>query len=581
MVINVIKKLNYIFDAKSKIYIVFLLVLIVIGSFLEMLGVTIFYPFVELIMSESSMDRNEYISAFFEFFSVNDYSMKITTLAIAIIVFYIIKNIYLTVMQSRILTFNYETRMRISTRLLSSYMSEPYSFHLQKNSAELIRTLQTDCSQFMLLVNAVLQFIAEITICVAIGIYLFHTSHSITIIVGGLLATCVGAYYLVAKKKSLKIGQQNQIHNAKLVQWINQALGGIKEVKILEREDYFVSEYKLHYKKLIKGAKDNEMIATVPKYITETVTMVGLLGAIIFMIRVGESDISMFVPQLTAFALAAFKLLPAVGKINSYNTNILYSLPSLDAIYRDIKEVEDVIIKQKKSLETGQKRLNNKIKIENVSFKYQNSEKDILRNVSFEIPKGTTVAFIGSSGAGKTTLADIILGLLSPTTGAVKVDGWNINESMEEWHRMIGYIPQTIYLSDDTIIKNVAFGIDEKSIDMQAVEKALKKAQLFDFINSLPEGLNTFVGDRGVRLSGGQRQRIGIARALYHDPDVLVLDEATSALDNETEKAVMESIDALKGEKTMIIIAHRLSTIKNADIVLEVTGGNVKQKEVL
>ena len=570
-----ISKLRYIFDRKAKWTIVLLLVMIIIGSFMEMLGVTAFLPFVELIMDESSMDNNRLISSFFSVVKPADLADKITYLAVGIILFYVVKNIYLTIMQNKILTFNYNTRMRIATRLLSAYMEEPYVFHLQKNSAELVRTLQTDCNQFMLLLNAVLQFIAEVAICIAIGLYLFHTSPSITLIVGGLLAICVGFYYIIAKKVSLKMGLQNQKYNAKLLQWINQALGGIKEVKILERESYFIDEYEGNYKKLIKGAKNNEMIATVPKYITETVTMVGLLTAIIVKVRFGHAEVSTFLPQLTAFAVSAFKLLPAVGKINAYNTNIMYSLPSLDVIYSDLKEVEGIIPTKKHTKNIEKRSLNKEISVENVSFKYPASEKLVLKDVSFKILRGTTVAFVGSSGAGKTTLADIVLGLLKPSSGVIKVDEWNIEDSMAEWHRMIGYIPQTIYLSDDSIIKNVAFGVKDKDIDMDAVRRALEKAQLMSFIETLPEGLDTFVGDRGVRLSGGQRQRIGIARALYHNPDVLVLDEATSALDNETEKAVMESIDALKREKTMIIIAHRLSTIKNADVVLEVSDGQV------
>ena len=572
-----VNKLRYIFDKKSKIMILVLLVLIIIGSFLEMLGVTAFLPFISIMMDEKAMDNYSILLFAFSLLGVNDATSKITVLALGIICFYVLKNVYLTFMQNRILSFNYNTRMRIATRLLSAYMSEPYTFHLQKNSSELVRTLQTDTNQFMLLINAVLQLFSEAFMCMVIGLFLFHTSHSITIIIGGLLIICVGIYYVVSKKISLKIGMQNQRYQAKLLQWINQALGGIKEVKILGREQYFIDEYKSNYKKLIKGAKRNEMIATVPKYITETVTIAGLLLAILLKLHLGSGELSEFIPQLTAFAVAAFKLLPAVGKISAYNNSIMYCLPSLNVIYDDLKEVEG-ISNYVEDEHMNVRKLGKEIAISHVTFAYNKNDKKILNDVCFNIEKGKTVAFVGSSGAGKTTLADVILGLLKPDSGDILIDGWNIYDDMVTWHKMIGYIPQTIYLSDDTIIKNVAFGVKDKEIDEQAVVRALKKAQLYEFVMNMPDGLNTFVGDRGVRLSGGQRQRIGIARALYHDPDVLVLDEATSALDNETEKAVMESIDALKGEKTMIIIAHRLSTIKNADIILEVGDGKVKEK---
>ena len=577
---KMLKKLSYIFDRNAKITITGLLLLIIIGSFFEMLGVTVFMPFIELIMNSESLQTNELLIRLFSLFHASTLEGCISILAVIIIFFYIIKNIYLTFMQNCILNFSYKTRMKLATRLLATYMDEPYSFHLNKNAAELQRSLQVDANQFMLLLNGVLQFIAEITVCIAIGLFLFHTSHSITVIVAGLLVFCVGLYFEVSKKVSLRLGEQNQNYNAKLMQWINQSLGGIKEVKVLEREGYFVKAYRENYKKLIKGAKTNEMLATVPKYITETVVMSGLLLAIVFKLYFGHGEIATFIPQLTAFALAAFRLLPSIGKINAYINNIMYCLPSLELIYNDFKDVEGhTFIEEKEDTTLNKYRFVKEVSINNIVYKYPNTEVNVINNVSFKIPKGKTVAFIGSSGAGKTTMADIILGLLPPTSGTITVDGWNIFEHMHEWHKMLGYIPQSIYLSDDSILNNVAFGIDEDKIDIEAVREALRKAQLLEYVESLPDGLNTFVGDRGVRLSGGQRQRIGIARALYHNPDILVLDEATSALDNETEQAVMESIENLQGLKTMIIIAHRLTTIKKADLILSVEKGSMIVKE--
>ena len=577
---KMLKKLSYIFDRNAKITIMGLLLLIIIGSFFEMLGVTVFMQFIELIMNSESLQTNELLIRLFSLFHASTLEGCISILAVIIIFFYIIKNIYLTFMQNCILNFSYKTRMKLATRLLATYMDEPYSFHLNKNAAELQRSLQVDANQFMLLLNGVLQFIAEITVCIAIGLFLFHTSHSITVIVAGLLVFCVGLYFEVSKKVSLRLGEQNQNYNAKLMQWINQSLGGIKEVKVLEREGYFVKAYRENYKKLIKGAKTNEMLATVPKYITETVVMSGLLLAIVFKLYFGHGEIATFIPQLTAFALAAFRLLPSIGKINAYINNIMYCLPSLELIYNDFKDVEGhTFIEEKEDTTLNKYRFVKEVSINNIVYKYPNTEVNVINNVSFKIPKGKTVAFIGSSGAGKTTMADIILGLLPPTSGTITVDGWNIFEHMHEWHKMLGYIPQSIYLSDDSILNNVAFGIDEDKIDIEAVREALRKAQLLEYVESLPDGLNTFVGDRGVRLSGGQRQRIGIARALYHNPDILVLDEATSALDNETEQAVMESIENLQGLKTMIIIAHRLTTIKKADLILSVEKGSMIVKE--
>ena len=327
----------------------------------------------------------------------------------------------------------------------------------------------------------------------------------------------------------------------------------------------------------MKGVRLNKLLSMTPKYIVEPVCMAGLLIAVIVKMFYGKKDdISTFIPQLSTFAVAAFRLLPSVGKINEHVNNILYAAPSLDLIYEDLKGIED--FKKQEIDEHRPWSFQNKIEAKSITYLYPNTDKKILDNTGCVIPKGKTVAFIGGSGAGKTTMVDIILGLLPPQLGKVKADDMNIFKNLSTWHQHIGYIPQTIYLSDDSIRSNVAFGIMEDEIDDEAVMEALKKAQLLEFAESLPEGLDTAVGERGVRISGGQRQRIGIARALYHDPEILVLDEATSALDGETEMAIMESIESLQGTKTILIIAHRLTTIRNADIIYEVCDGKVVER---
>ena len=292
-----------------------------------------------------------------------------------------------------------------------------------------------------------------------------------------------------------------------------------------------------------------------------------------------SNNIADFVPQLSAFAIAAFRLMPSIGKLNAYINSINYCKPSLNLIYDDLKAIEDCKGEDAYRPDKDENAsFEEAINVNDVVYRYPDSDENVINNVSMNIKKGTTVAFIGSSGAGKTTLADIILGLLVPDKGDICVDEWSIRDNPNKWHSMLGYIPQTIYLTDDSIRRNIAFGVNEADIDDEAVNRAIEEAQLSEFVKTLPEGVNTFVGDRGVRLSGGQRQRIGIARALYRNPQILVLDEATSALDNETETAVMEAIDNLHGNKTMIIIAHRLTTIRNADVIYEVAAGQVSKK---
>lgn len=575
-----VKKLRYVFDRKDKMKLVGLAILMIIGSVLELLAVAVFNPFIEVLMQTSSIEDDSFLKLFFAHIHLNGIEQYLVVLSALIAVIYLVKNIYLSFLQNVILSFSYTTRMNLATRLLTTYMNEPYTFHLSKNIAEMQRCLQSDTSQFMTLISSGLQLTVEMVTCLALAAYLFHTSHSITVVIGVLLLMCIGLFFIISKKVSSRLGRQNEHYNAKLFQWINQSLGGIKELKILQREEYFIDSYKTNYKKLIWGARVNELIAALPKYIVETVAMVGLVFAIIIKLLFGHGALETFIPQIAVFAVAAFRLLPSVGRVNAYINSIMYNKASLDMIYDDLKEIDSEPVQEIEWQGKKEKWIFTKgVTVEHVSYHYPDSDVEVLHDISLEIPKGKTVALIGPSGAGKTTLADIILGLLPPVLGVVRMDQHNVYENLRSWREKLGYIPQSIYLSDDTIRNNVAFGIYEAQIDDNAIWKALEKAQLKEFVQGLENGLDTYVGDRGVRLSGGQRQRIGIARALYHDPEILVLDEATSALDSSTEQAVMESIESLQGLKTMIIIAHRLTTIKNADLVYEVSGGNVTLRD--
>lgn len=575
-----VKKLRYVFDRKDKMKLIGLAMLMIVGSILELLAVAVFNPFIEVLMQTSSIEDDSFLKLFFAHIHLNGIEQYLVVLSALIAVIYLVKNIYLSFLQNTILSFSYTTRMNLATRLLTTYMNEPYTFHLSKNIAEMQRCLQSDTSQFMSLINSCLQLTVEMVTCLALAAYLFHTSHSITVVIGVLLLLCIGLFFMISKKVSSRLGRQNERYNAKLFQWINQSLGGIKELKILQREEYFIDSYKTNYKKLIWGARVNELISALPKYIVETVAMVGLVFAIIIKLLFGHGALETFIPQIAVFAVAAFRLLPSVGRVNAYINSIMYNKASLDMIYDDLKEIDSEPVQEAEWQGEKENWIFNKgVIVEHVTYHYPDSDVEVLHDISMEIPKGKTVALIGPSGAGKTTLADIILGLLPPTSGVVRMDQHNIYENLRSWREKLGYIPQTIYLSDDTIRNNIAFGIYQEQIDDNAIWKALEKAQLKEFVQGLENGLDTYVGDRGVRLSGGQRQRIGIARALYHDPEILVLDEATSALDSSTEQAVMESIESLQGLKTMIIIAHRLTTIKNADLVYEVSGGNVTLRD--
>lgn len=574
---GLISMLRYIFDRRDKGRIAILLVAIVIGSFIELLGVMIFLPFVEIIADQATIEKTWYLRAIYEFFNFSSHKTFMVAYSGGIIAVYLIKNIYLVLEKSYIFKFSYNTQMKLSIRLLGTYMKEPYTFHLNNNIATLQRSLQEDTSRFMQVVMYSLELVAELAVCGVMVIYLLVISKSMTIIVLGLLVFFVGLFLLTTRRYSRKLGLDNQGYQGKLFQWMNQALGGIKEIKILGRESYFTDAYQGYYKKYAKGLWIARTISILPKYTVETVSMTGILIAIIVKLLFGEADMIYYISQLAAFAVAAMRLMPSVGRINEHATNMIYALPSVELIYRDLKAVEEYIGVQERE-EKEEWQLKDAIEVQGVTYCYPNTEEAVIDGADIRIEKGKTVAFIGSTGSGKTTMVDIILGLLSPQKGRVMADHINVHQKPKTFHAQVGYIPQVIYLSDDTIRNNIAFGVPTDKIDERAVLAAMEKAQLAEFVNTLPLGLDTIVGDRGVRLSGGQRQRIGIARALYHDPEILVLDEATSALDNETESAVMEAIENLQGMKTMIIIAHRLTTIRNVDTIYEVEKGRIVER---
>lgn len=572
-----IKKLGYIFSKTDKIKIGLLMVIVIVGSFLELLAVSIFSPFIDLIMDMNSLEKSGIMSYLYHLFGFTEIRNFLVFLAATIIAVYIVKNVYVIIQKNTIYRFSYRIQRTMSTRLLKSYMREPYTFHLNKNISVLQRSMQEDTDQFTKGIIHSMEMIAEVFVCIAIGVYLFITSKSITIIIAGLLLLCLAIFSYISKRYSSAWGREGQQYKAKIYQWMNQSLGGIKEIKVLNREDSFIRQYDNYFAGYVRVLRLNRLIGVIPKHIIEMVCMTGLLLAVIFKIYFGQKDLEEFVPQLAVFAVAAFRLLPSVGKINEHLSAVLYALPSLDLIYNDLQEVDKLeIVETEKNNEW---KFQDKIEIKNVTYAYPDGDVNVIEHANFIIERGTTVAFVGASGAGKSTMVDILLGLLAPQYGKIYADGMNIYKNLPTWQKEIGYIPQAIYLSDDTIRNNVAFGVDEKEIDEQAVIHALQQAQLYDFVESLPEGLDTYVGDRGVRLSGGQRQRIGIARALYHNPEILVLDEATSALDSDTETAVMEAIESLQGHKTILIIAHRLTTIKNADVIYEVGNGKVERKE--
>lgn len=579
---SILRKINYIFSPKQKLQSVLLCIGLFIGALFELVGVSLITELVSIVTDPSKIHENPMLKSVYDHFGMKEDRQFFLALVIGLIAVYLIKNIFLLWINYVQYTFIFNNQLRLSGRLIDCYLKKPYTYHLDKNSAEMVRNVMLDSERFFQMLLSVFLMLSELLISLLLCIYLLTVDWFITVSVAVILGIFTGLYLLLFKNKAKEYGKENQIYDGKMHQSINQALGAVKDIKILHREKYFVDAFCGYGKKKMHAVRNNNVLGQAPKYVIETVCIGAILLVLTFKIYRGE-DLSTMITQLAAFALAAFKLLPSVSKINNFANLIIFLKPSVDLIYRDIKDTEDMknfelvdadeMISGIKASELGVK----EITVTGLTYRYPHTDRDVLKDVSLKIPLGYAVGLMGPTGAGKSTLADVILGILTPTAGTVCYGEMNVHEHPIKWSKKLAYIQQSIYLADETIRNNVAFGIDEDRIDEDKVWQALEEAQIKDFVKSLPEGLDTMVGERGVRLSGGQRQRIGIARALYDDPEILVLDEATSALDNETETAVMEAIDNLMGRKTLIIIAHRLTTLRNCQKIFKVEDGGVHE----
>lgn len=573
---NLFQELNYLFDRKLKLKFVGMILVVLLGAIAELCGVYVILPVVELATNPEAVQTNRYCRWISNIMGISDSRDIMLALISCIIALYIIKNVYLSFQAYAINSYSKNTRLHFSTKLMESYMKQPYAYFLNKNTAEILRSVNTDTNNMYTVVVNLLQVISQGLTSALLIAGLLLNSFWMTLVVTGLLALCALLIILVLQKKMRSLGQEYQRVGAGIIKTVKQAFEGIKEIKIMNKERFFIDNYRTVYKSATRIELVYNLMSYIPKYLIETITIGGILLYLAVVIA-GGGNMGALLPQLSLFAVAAFKLLPSVNALYTNYGNVMYNKASVDLIYHDIREVQDVTDEAVTGKKVEKLCFEKEITIDSLSFAYDNMEQNVLEDISFSIEKGKSVAFIGESGGGKTTLVDNILGILRPQKGRVLVDGVNINEIMQSWHRDIGYIPQTIFIMDDTVRRNVAFGVRNEDIDDEKVWEALKEAQLETFVKQLEHGLDTEVGEAGMRLSGGQRQRIGIARALYHTPDILVFDEATSALDNETEKEVMAAIDALHGTKTMLMIAHRLTTIENCDHVYRVENKRLYQ----
>ena len=572
-------------DNKTRFYLVVMLIATLIGSIMELIGVAIVLPIINMAMEDTEVTANIFARTISRIFNTNDKNEILILLIVATIVIYIIKAVYMVALSVLQYSFSMSIKRKLSVRIITSYLKKPYEFFLNTNSAELLRTVTTDTEQFYQVILNILMITSNFITATAIGCYLIITNIIMALSIICMLLVCVFVVLVVINKRFRNLGKQNQYLSGIINKIILQVFNGAKEIKIMNIEDYFVKDYKTCFRKIEKTNTKYQIYNHLPKYLIENVCITSILVYMGLNIAFSNNYLSL-ISQLAVFCVGAYKMLPSISAIAAYMSTVIYYRASVDLIYDVITETEkNESNKNNYTIEKGIEEnetvnFNDNICGKDLYFKYTNSEDYVLNNVNICIKKGQCVGFVGTSGGGKTTLVDVLLTLLEPTKGVVEIDGVNTKGNIRYIGKLVGYIPQVIYLVDDTIRKNVAFGVPEEEIDDERVVLSLKKAQLYDYVAQLPNGTNTIIGERGARLSGGQRQRIGIARALYRDPKILVLDEATSALDNETEEEIMKSINLLKGEITIIMIAHRLSTIKNCDVVYEISNGTVSERRI-
>ena len=531
-------------------------VLMLIGTVLEMFSLGLVVPIVGLLVNPDYIDRVPFVHSLFGDLTTTQYVLGAMGLLIGV---YIVKTIFLIWKTWVQRGFSNSVTLRIAQDLYENYLRQPYAFHLERNSAIMIRNSQSSASLMSGVIDPLLLIASEFLVSGGLFILMLLLEP-----VGSLAAIVIfGSFSVIFRRitsrRITKWGEAQNSYKGSIIQHLQQGFSGVKDIKILGREDYFVASYQRDLSGNAYVQRRYAVAQTLPRFSMELLTII-CLGLLVSLMVLSDKALSDILPVLSLFGAAAFRLLPTLSQVINSFMSININRPIVNDLYADLALPIPAVTTDQKS-----RKLLDRIDVEGLSFSYARTTRDALNNVSISIRRGEAVGLIGSSGSGKSTLVDILLGLLKPTSGQVRIDGNDIHQNLRGWQDQIGYVPQSIFLTDDTLRRNVAFGLPKEKIDDEAVKSAIRLAQLEEFVASLPDGMETLVGERGVRLSGGQRQLIGIARALYNNPDILVLDEATSSLDTETEHGVMQAVQALQGDKTVIIVAHRLSTVEYCD----------------
>ncbi len=580
--ITIIRQLFSILSKRQKRNVGWTGLMILVGAILETLGVSMIVPLAQAMLDAEELAGNETVILVRQMFGLKDMNQFIIAMLLAVIGVFILKNAYLLFMNYVQARFVNNNQFLTMSYMMDEYLNRPYEFYLNADIPVVFRTVDSDIPKVFIVLMEFIRLMTEVVVAVFLCLVLIIVDPVMTLIISAILLGMTGIILKVVKPKLDRLGLENQEVQARMGKWRNQSIFGIKEVKVLHKEKYFVDNFSIYSKRGAELNSSYTVINNAPRLLIETISICGVLGYMAVCLLLGQ-ELSDLAPQVMAFAVAAIRLMPSVNRINGHVTNIVYYSPSVDFVYhnidfKDYKEEKRVTREEDETADPIE--VEGTIALNQITYAYPGTTKLILDRADMVIPVGKSVGIVGPSGAGKTTAVDILLGLLRFSEGSITCGGRNVMENYGSWLGRIGYIAQNIFLTDDPIRDNVAFGVNREDIDERRIWEVLEEAQMKKFVEELPEGLDTFVGERGVRLSGGQRQRLGIARALYHNPEILVFDEATSALDTETETAIMEAIDKFHGRKTLIIIAHRLRTIENCDLIFRVENGKITETKL-
>ena len=559
----------------------FLTVMMIIGALLQTAGVGLLVTVVNIVIDPVKSAESSAAQLFYDIMGLDHESgyriFQFFVMGLMIAVF-VIKNLYLYLQQKAVYAFVYRNQFSTSERMMRNFVRRDYEYYLNADTAVVQRSITSDVNNMYALILSILQLISDGFVSMCVCAFCLAQSGLMTIILAAVLVVLLAIIKKVLKPVMYKAGKDNQDYYSGLYKWISQSVLGIKEVKIFGREKYFVDSYNACGNGYVNAVQKYSLYNSIPKLLIEAVCVTVMMIYMIVMIALGRSSESL-ISDFATLAAAALVLLPAVNRINNQINSMAYFEPFLMNVSDNLQEeIDEENTDMAFATDEPKLEIKESISFDGITYSYPGSEVRILDKADITIPIGSSIGIVGTTGSGKSTFVDVLLGLLNPSEGTIRVDGRDIRDNYRGFLKNVGYIPQMIFMLDDTIRNNVAFGIPKEQQSEERIWEALKEAALDDFVRSLPDGLDTGIGERGIRISGGQRQRIGIARALYSDPEVLILDEATSALDNETENLIMESVNRFMGRKTLVIIAHRLQTIEKCDSVYRVEGGRITRE---